>query len=418
MGEGEDRGSLRRLFEGISRAKDLGLVARGRLRRSSPRPGATSMPTRRTSGACARPGNVDFGDLILLPLRLLRREPDLKRRAHAAVPGGARRRVPGLERRAVPPAARAARDRTATSAWSATTTSPSTGSGAPRSATSSPSRTRSRAPRSSASSATTAPRRPSSTWPRRSWAATRAGWARPSGPSSSGGEPVTLARLGDQDDEAAWCARLVRQGDAMETAILYRTNAQSRPFEELFFRLGIPYRVVGTVRFYAREEVKDAIAWLALLANGRDEIAFRRVANRPARGTRQGEPGADRRGLARGRRYAVGRLPARADRGSARRPGPAPRTSSRRATSSPACSDASPLGALLEAILARTGLAALYAERDQADGTVQGRQPRGAGERHRGLPRGRRGAHAVPRALRPERGARGGRRGSRRGRTG
>ncbi len=183
-----------------------------------------------------------------------------------------------------------------------------------------------------------------------------------------GGDPVTLARLADQDDEAAWCARLVRQGGAMETAILYRTNAQSRAFEELFFRLGIPYRVVGTVRFYAREEVKDAIAWLALLANGRDEIAFRRVANRPARGL--GKASLER---IVGDWCVVGGTLWDACRrmlpklGAKARVGAADLVAARDELAG--LLDASPLGALLEAILARTGLGALYAERDQADGT-------------------------------------------------
>jgi DNA helicase-2/ATP-dependent DNA helicase PcrA len=154
----------------------------------------------------------------------------------------------------------------------------------------------------------------------------------------------------------------------METAILYRTNAQSRPFEELFFRLGIPYRVVGTVRFYAREEVKDAIAWLALLANGRDEIAFRRVANRPARGL--GRASLER--IVEEWMSGGGTL-----WDACRRGGPGLGTKARAGAAGlvaardelAALLTDAPLGALLEAILARTGLGALYAERDYADGT-------------------------------------------------
>jgi DNA helicase-2/ATP-dependent DNA helicase PcrA len=99
------------------------------------------------------------------------------------------------------------------------------------------------------------------------------------------GPPVTFKLLEDQDREADYCASLLEADrDYANTAILYRMNFQSRVFENLFARLGIPFRVVGTVRFYEREEVKDARAYLALLANPRDEIAFRRAVARPRRG--------------------------------------------------------------------------------------------------------------------------------------
>jgi len=67
-------------------------------------------------------------------------------------------------------------------------------------------------------------------------------------------------------------------------AILYRTNAQSLGFETLFLKKGIPYRIVGSLKFYEREEVKDTLALLAFLVNPRDEVAFRRVVNKPTRG--------------------------------------------------------------------------------------------------------------------------------------
>lgn len=67
-------------------------------------------------------------------------------------------------------------------------------------------------------------------------------------------------------------------------AILYRSNAQSRSFEVEFMKRKIPYVVVGTLKFYQREEVKDVLAIMSLAANDKDEIAFRRVANKPARG--------------------------------------------------------------------------------------------------------------------------------------
>jgi DNA helicase-2/ATP-dependent DNA helicase PcrA len=98
------------------------------------------------------------------------------------------------------------------------------------------------------------------------------------------GAPVELGVLEDQDEEARFCAGQLADGELAGSAILYRMNFQSRPFETLFTRLGIPFRVVGTVRFYEREEVKDALAYLSLAANPRDEMAFRRAVNRPRRG--------------------------------------------------------------------------------------------------------------------------------------
>lgn len=69
-----------------------------------------------------------------------------------------------------------------------------------------------------------------------------------------------------------------------DTAIFYRTNAQSRVFEEVFMRAGLPYKVVGGVRFYERKEVKDLLAYLRVLANPNDEVSIRRIINVPKRG--------------------------------------------------------------------------------------------------------------------------------------
>jgi len=99
------------------------------------------------------------------------------------------------------------------------------------------------------------------------------------------GEKAMLAHLENHEAEAEWCADQVdTHGDFGGTAVLYRTNAQSRIFETVFRRRDIPYRIVGTVSFYQREEVKDVLAYLSWLANPRDEVAFRRIANKPARG--------------------------------------------------------------------------------------------------------------------------------------
>ncbi len=98
-----------------------------------------------------------------------------------------------------------------------------------------------------------------------------------------GGAMPVVALLRDQDEEVDLCLDLVER-EPRETAILYRTNAQSRLFESTLIRSGIPYRIVGSLRFYEREEIKDALAVLRLCANPRDEVSFRRVVNKPARG--------------------------------------------------------------------------------------------------------------------------------------
>jgi len=104
-----------------------------------------------------------------------------------------------------------------------------------------------------------------------------------------GSLPV-LSYLPDQNAEASFCAEKItasvkkKETDWSDWAILYRTNAQSAGFETLFLRENIPYRVVGSLRFYEREEIKDSIALLAFLVNPRDEVAFRRIVNKPTRG--------------------------------------------------------------------------------------------------------------------------------------
>ncbi|HEY9595990.1 MAG TPA: UvrD-helicase domain-containing protein [Spirochaetia bacterium] len=99
-----------------------------------------------------------------------------------------------------------------------------------------------------------------------------------------GGDPPEVLFFGSEEEEAEACGRICTDGFEGTTAILYRTNAQSLPFERYFSRRGIPYRLVGTVRFYSREEVKDALGYLSLLLNPSDVVAFRRVVNTPSRG--------------------------------------------------------------------------------------------------------------------------------------
>ena len=104
------------------------------------------------------------------------------------------------------------------------------------------------------------------------------------------GEAVALVTALDDRDEAEYVAetiesRRTRDGDALGgVAVLYRTNAQSRPLEEAFRRRALPYRLVGAVRFYDRREVRDLLAWLRLIANPADDEAFRRAIGAPRRG--------------------------------------------------------------------------------------------------------------------------------------
>ena len=105
----------------------------------------------------------------------------------------------------------------------------------------------------------------------------------------TGRQKPCLYYLPSQDAEAELCVQLIKKavragGSYSDWAILYRTNAQSLNFETTFLHEKIPHKVVGTLKFYEREEIKDALALLALIANGRDEIAFRRMVNKPARG--------------------------------------------------------------------------------------------------------------------------------------
>jgi len=108
-----------------------------------------------------------------------------------------------------------------------------------------------------------------------------------------GGKPV-LAFLPDQNAEAKFAADLVLkslEGEGgrpkakySDWAILYRTNAQSLGFEKEFLHRKIPYVVVGSLKFYEREEIKDALAYVSFCANHKDEISFRRIINKPPRG--------------------------------------------------------------------------------------------------------------------------------------
>jgi DNA helicase-2/ATP-dependent DNA helicase PcrA len=98
------------------------------------------------------------------------------------------------------------------------------------------------------------------------------------------GDSISLAYAENEEDEARLCAQIISDGHYKSTAILYRNNYQSRPFEMHFMKLGIPYRILGSLRFSERAEVKDALAYLNLLNNPRDELSFVRILNKPSRG--------------------------------------------------------------------------------------------------------------------------------------
>ena len=106
-----------------------------------------------------------------------------------------------------------------------------------------------------------------------------------------GGELISVVEAFDEGDEARWIVGEIetRMGETprmtyASAAVLYRTNAQARALEDAFRREGVPYQVVGSVRFYERREIQDVLAYLRLVSNPRDEVAFARVVNYPRRG--------------------------------------------------------------------------------------------------------------------------------------
>ncbi|MEU3453269.1 DNA helicase PcrA [Micromonospora sp. NPDC006766] len=104
------------------------------------------------------------------------------------------------------------------------------------------------------------------------------------------GEQIVGYVADTEHAEADWVAReidrLVDSGDTRpgDVAVFYRTNAMSRVFEEVFIRVGLPYKVVGGVRFYERKEVRDALAYLRAVVNDDDTVSLRRILNTPRRG--------------------------------------------------------------------------------------------------------------------------------------
>src|SRR3954468_306792 len=107
---------------------------------------------------------------------------------------------------------------------------------------------------------------------------------------NEGGEKIRLVRTMTDNDEGRFVAdtiqeqRLRNHYRNADFAILYRTNAQSRAFEESLRKMGIPYRIYGGISFYQRKEIKDFLAYLRVIANTRDEEALKRIINYPVRG--------------------------------------------------------------------------------------------------------------------------------------
>jgi DNA helicase-2/ATP-dependent DNA helicase PcrA len=106
------------------------------------------------------------------------------------------------------------------------------------------------------------------------------------------GDPIKVRAFADEHAEARYVVgevdQLVSDGvSRSEVAVFYRTNAQSRVLEDALVRGEVPYQVIGGTKFYDRAEIKDALAYLSLLANPRDEVSFMRIANSPRRGLGQ-----------------------------------------------------------------------------------------------------------------------------------
>ena len=108
----------------------------------------------------------------------------------------------------------------------------------------------------------------------------------------AGGSKITYYRGNDELEEADFITRSIKQQRAVDfdalTAVLYRTNSQSRAIEDSLMREAIPYKIIGGVRFYERKEIKDALAYLKLIINPHDDVSLRRVINVPARGIGKG----------------------------------------------------------------------------------------------------------------------------------
>ena len=121
-----------------------------------------------------------------------------------------------------------------------------------------------------------------------------------------------VRELEDEHAEARFVVseieRLVDEGGSRDDiAVFYRTNAQCRVLEDMLVRYGVPYQVIGGTRFYERAEIKDALAYLTLLVNPSDTVAFGRIVNSPRRGIGADLAGAPGRARQHDRRARLGR---------------------------------------------------------------------------------------------------------------
>ncbi len=187
-------------------------------------------------------------------------------------------------------------------------------------------------------------------------------------------------------------------GSRDEVAVFYRTNAQSRVLEDMLVRYGVGYQVIGGTRFYERAEIKDALAYLTLLVNPADTVAFERVVNSPKRGIGATSQGAARRAREHARRAGLGR------RGARPRRSPASAAAAIKAVGRfmsvmerlrERVDGGAGVGDLLAETLEETG----YTEALRAERTIEAagaaREPRGAGGRGARVRRHRRGAGSV-----------------------
>ena len=108
--------------------------------------------------------------------------------------------------------------------------------------------------------------------------------------SKKSGQPIVVYEAADEKGEAEFIISQIAKLNAQkglklkDIAILYRTNAQSRSIEETFLRYGVPYKIVGGIKFYMRKEIKDLIAYFRLIQNNNDILSFERIVNIPKRG--------------------------------------------------------------------------------------------------------------------------------------
>ena len=104
------------------------------------------------------------------------------------------------------------------------------------------------------------------------------------------GDPIEVRQVGTEGEEARWVSQNIKslvdvEGASLkDIAVFYRTNAQSRSFEDYFRRYQIPYRLIGTVRFYDRKEIKDIMCYARILVNPQDNVSLLRIINTPTRG--------------------------------------------------------------------------------------------------------------------------------------